>query len=68
MGEDEPWMQSLIQPAMNQFFRGIKGYNDFETFHERPYFIVIAVDGEVVETSQEPGGTNLKSILLLRRI
>lgn len=50
-------MQSLFQPAMNQFFRGIKGYNDFETFRERPYYFVIAVDGEIMETSQEPVGT-----------
>lgn len=49
-------MQSLFQSAMNQFFRGIKGYNDFETFRERPYYFV-AVDGEIMETSQEPVGT-----------
>lgn len=42
---------------MNQFFRGIKGYKDFETFRERPYYFVIAVDGEIMETSQEPVGT-----------
>lgn len=24
---------------MNQFFRGIKGYNDFETFRERPLLL-----------------------------